>query len=57
MKGYPAILGCDVAGDIVEVHPSLAGVYRIGDRVVGAAVCRCSARDGTDIIEEVAARA
>ena len=33
---YPAILGCDVAGDVVEVHPSLASVYRTGDRVIGS---------------------
>lgn len=32
---YPAILGCDVAGEVVEVHPSLANVYSIGDRVIG----------------------
>ncbi|MCJ1397346.1 hypothetical protein MMC11_000538 [Xylographa trunciseda] len=39
VKDYPAILGCDVAGEVVEVHPSLAGVYSIGDRVIGAATC------------------
>lgn len=33
---YPAILGCDVAGDVVDVHPSLAQSYRVGDRVIGA---------------------
>jgi len=38
-EDYPAILGCDVAGEVVEIHPSLADVYRIGDRVIGAARC------------------
>ena len=37
LEDYPAILGCDVAGEVVEVHPTLADVYRIGDRVIGAA--------------------
>ena len=39
IEEYPAILGCDVAGEVVEVHPSLAEVYSIGDRVFGAASC------------------
>jgi NADPH:quinone reductase-like Zn-dependent oxidoreductase len=39
LKDYPAILGCDVAGEVVEVHPSLADVYHVGDRVIGAASC------------------
>ncbi len=39
LKDYPAILGCDVAGEVVEVHPSLADVYSVGDRVIGAATC------------------
>lgn len=39
LQEYPAILGCDVAGEVVEAHPSLADVYSIGDRVVGAAGC------------------
>ena len=39
LQDYPAILGCDVAGEVVEVHPSLANVYSIGDRVIGAANC------------------
>ncbi|KAL2429639.1 Dehydrogenase orf1 [Exophiala dermatitidis] len=34
---YPAILGCDVAGDVVEVHPSLADAFQTGDRVIGQA--------------------
>ncbi|KAF4449176.1 putative alcohol dehydrogenase [Fusarium austroafricanum] len=34
---YPAILGCDVVGQVVQVHPSLADKFEIGDRVVGAA--------------------
>ena len=38
-EDYPAILGCDVAGEVVEVHPSLADVYSISDRVIGAASC------------------
>lgn len=33
---YPAILGCDVAGEVVEVDPSLADTFKIGDRVIGA---------------------
>lgn len=33
---YPAILGCDVAGDVVEVHPSLSSRFSVGDRVIGA---------------------
>ncbi|KAB8223474.1 chaperonin 10-like protein [Aspergillus novoparasiticus] len=37
LNDYPAILGCDVAGDVVEVHPTLAEVYTPGDRVIGAA--------------------
>jgi NADPH:quinone reductase-like Zn-dependent oxidoreductase len=39
LKEYPAILGCDVAGEVVEVHPSLSDIYSIGDRVIGAASC------------------
>ncbi|EHY53186.1 Dehydrogenase orf1 [Exophiala dermatitidis] len=34
---YPAILGCDVAGDVVEVHSSLAHAFSTGDRVIGQA--------------------
>lgn len=34
---YPAILGCDVAGEVVEVHPSVADTFSIGDRVLGMA--------------------
>ncbi|KAJ4507133.1 hypothetical protein HRR80_008355 [Exophiala dermatitidis] len=34
---YPAILGCDVAGDVVEVHPLLAHAFSTGDRVIGQA--------------------
>ncbi|KAK5048358.1 hypothetical protein LTR84_006028 [Exophiala bonariae] len=46
LKDYPAILGCDVAGEVVEVHPSLAEDYSVGDRVIaqGGAAYR---RDGT----------
>ncbi|KIW38862.1 uncharacterized protein PV06_08690 [Exophiala oligosperma] len=33
---YPAILGCDVAGEVVEVHPSLTSKFSVGDRVIGA---------------------
>ena len=39
LEDYPAILGCDVAGQVVEVHSSLADVYNIGDRVIGVAAC------------------
>jgi NADPH:quinone reductase-like Zn-dependent oxidoreductase len=39
LNDYPAILGCDVAGEVVEVGPSMADVYSIGDRVIGAANC------------------
>jgi len=45
LKDYPAILGCDVAGEVVEIHPSLADVYNIGDRVAGSASC-LRTRDG-----------
>ncbi|KAL2429322.1 Dehydrogenase orf1 [Exophiala dermatitidis] len=34
---YPAILGCDVAGDVVEVHSSLAHAFSTADRVMGQA--------------------
>ncbi|KAI1608249.1 zinc binding dehydrogenase [Exophiala viscosa] len=34
---FPAILGCDVAGEVVEVHPSLANRFAVGDRVFGSA--------------------
>ena len=34
---YPAVLGSDVAGEIVAVGPSVTGL-RVGDRVVGYAV-------------------
>lgn len=34
---YPAIVGCDVAGEVVEVHPSLVSQFAVGDRVIGAA--------------------
>ena len=30
LEDYPAILGCDVAGEVVEVHSSLADAYNIG---------------------------
>lgn len=33
---YPAILGCDAAGEVVEVHASLADFFKVGDRVIGA---------------------
>ncbi|KAK1245589.1 hypothetical protein MKX08_005218 [Trichoderma sp. CBMAI-0020] len=36
---YPAILGCDVAGEVIEVGPSLADIYMIGDRVIGQTSC------------------
>lgn len=39
LEDYPAILGCDVAGEVVEIHPSLADVYHVGDRVIGVASC------------------
>lgn len=43
---YPAILGCDVAGEVVEVHPSLADVYSVGDRVISSTNC-VERKDGT----------
>jgi NADPH:quinone reductase-like Zn-dependent oxidoreductase len=46
IQKYPAILGCDVAGEVVEIHPSLTDVYNIGDRVIGAASC-LKTKDGT----------
>ncbi|KAM0464849.1 hypothetical protein ACHAPV_001840 [Trichoderma viride] len=36
---YPAILGCDVAGEVIEVGPLLADIYRVGDRVIGQTSC------------------
>lgn len=33
---YPAILGCDAAGEVVQVHASLADTFKVGDRVIGA---------------------
>lgn len=39
VEDFPAILGCDVAGEVTEVHPSLADTYHVGDRVLGAASC------------------
>jgi len=46
LKDYPAILGCDVVGEVVEVDPSLGEAYSIGDRVIaqGGAANR---KDGT----------
>ncbi|KAM3068097.1 hypothetical protein ACMFMF_009462 [Clarireedia jacksonii] len=39
VEDFPAILGCDVAGEVVEVHSSLASTYSVGDRVIGLANC------------------
>lgn len=39
IQDYPAILGCDVAGEVVECHPSLAATFSVGDRVIGSASC------------------
>ncbi|MCJ1382906.1 hypothetical protein MMC17_006019 [Xylographa soralifera] len=46
LQDYPAILGWDAAGEVVEVDPSLADVYTIGDRVIGAAT-RINQKAGT----------
>ena len=46
VQDYPAIVGCDVAGEVVEAHPSLSDVYGVGDRVIGAASCM-HRKDGT----------
>ncbi|KAE8389511.1 hypothetical protein BDV23DRAFT_184420 [Aspergillus alliaceus] len=32
---YRSILGCDVAGEFVQAHASLAGIYAVGNRVIG----------------------
>lgn len=45
LQEYPAILGCDVAGEVVEVDPSLSHTFKVGDRVTGAALC-VRRRDG-----------
>ncbi|KAH8704962.1 zinc binding dehydrogenase [Talaromyces proteolyticus] len=45
IQHYPAILGCDVAGEVVEVDPSLADRYELGNRVIGTASC-LDTRDG-----------
>jgi NADPH:quinone reductase-like Zn-dependent oxidoreductase len=37
LEYYPAIVGCDVAAELMEVHPYLADVYSIGDPVIGVA--------------------
>ena len=34
---YPTILGCDVAGEVVEVGASASSRFRVGDRVLGSA--------------------
>jgi NADPH:quinone reductase-like Zn-dependent oxidoreductase len=39
IEEYPAILGCDVAGEVVEVGSSLGSTYSVGDRVIGLANC------------------
>lgn len=44
-ESYPAILGCDIAGEVVEVGESLAGKYRVGDRVI-AQTGPLSTKDG-----------
>lgn len=36
---YPAILGCDVAGEAIEVGSSLADIYMVGDLVIGQTSC------------------
>jgi NADPH:quinone reductase-like Zn-dependent oxidoreductase len=38
---YPAIVGCDVAGEVVEVGSALKTSYAVGDRVLG----QCSFAD------------
>ncbi|OQV07102.1 Alcohol dehydrogenase GroES-like domain-containing protein [Cladophialophora immunda] len=35
---YPAILGSDVAGEVVEVGKDVAARFKVGDRVVGHAI-------------------
>jgi NADPH:quinone reductase-like Zn-dependent oxidoreductase len=42
---YPAILGCDVAGQVVEVGPGVTR-FKVGDRVVGQALGTSQARTG-----------
>lgn len=36
---FPAILGRDAAGEVVEVDSSLASTYNIGDRIIGMTNC------------------
>jgi NADPH:quinone reductase-like Zn-dependent oxidoreductase len=45
MDSFPAILGCDVAGEVVEVGETVGGKWKVGDRVVGPANC-LRQRDG-----------
>jgi len=35
VQQWPAILGCDVAGEVHEVGSEVRGRFKIGDRVVG----------------------
>lgn len=37
LSKYPAILGCDAAGEVVEVGKELESQFKVGDRVFGAA--------------------
>ncbi|MCJ1408493.1 hypothetical protein MMC19_002568 [Ptychographa xylographoides] len=46
---YPFVIGCDVAGEVVEVGPSVTR-FKLGDRVVGHALstdkARCKSAEG-----------
>lgn len=35
VKQWPAIFGCDVAGEVHEVGPEVNGRFKKGDRVIG----------------------
>jgi NADPH:quinone reductase-like Zn-dependent oxidoreductase len=35
VQQWPAIFGCDVAGEIHEVGSDVHGRFKVGDRVIG----------------------
>jgi len=35
IQEWPAIFGCDVAGEVYAVGDAVSGIFRVGDRVIG----------------------